>query len=387
MPVPLAQQAAAAEQVSTVENLVAVRPAPTGGTTRVIFDDGSFAESYRHAVFVDPGTGQVLGQKTVYGTTGALPLRSWIYELHRSLHLGDAGRSTASSPPPGCGWSPRRAGLVGGPGPCPAFGACRRRPSGGRGARARPDLARRARVSDGDRFLALSATGLTWSQLGGENVTDSAAPAELVHPVGEHQLGRRRGRHGGEHSDHGGGAPAADRRGRRHHHRRGAGRRPRRSRWTPTRSRSACPRARQAPPGRDRGPPRVPTVGGRGAVDPPPCRSPTWCGSPTTRSWPSWPAGAWTCTWAPVRPGQPDRLSPWRWARPDGRARLPHVVAAASHPRAGAPWVGPRPCGRLAATPGWASSSASRIVFAVAWFLPLFGIPLRRSWRWTSPSE
>lgn len=90
--VPLARQVAAAERVTTVAHLVAVRPAPDGGTTRVIFDDGGFAESYRHAVFVDPGTGAVLGQETVYGTTGALPVRSWIDELHRSMHLGDAGR-------------------------------------------------------------------------------------------------------------------------------------------------------------------------------------------------------------------------------------------------------------------------------------------------------
>ena len=50
----------------------------------MIFDDGSFAESYRHAVFVDPGTGEVLGQETVYGTSGSLPVRSWIDVLGES---------------------------------------------------------------------------------------------------------------------------------------------------------------------------------------------------------------------------------------------------------------------------------------------------------------
>ncbi|MBL0888735.1 PepSY domain-containing protein [Myceligenerans sp. I2] len=44
------------------------------------------------AVFVDPGTGEVRGDLTVYGTSGALPLRTWVDQLHRNLHLGDPGR-------------------------------------------------------------------------------------------------------------------------------------------------------------------------------------------------------------------------------------------------------------------------------------------------------
>jgi uncharacterized iron-regulated membrane protein len=172
--VPLAQQVAAAEQVSTVEHLVAVRPAPDGGTTRVIFDDGGFAESYRHAVFVDPGTGAVLGQQTVYGTTGALPVRSWIGELHRSMHLGDAGRYYSELAASWL-WVVALGGV--------ALWVAR--------ARARRSVRAALRVDSGTRgrartrswhgvvgiwaalgFLMLSATGLTWSQLAGENVTE-----------------------------------------------------------------------------------------------------------------------------------------------------------------------------------------------------------------------
>src|SRR5690606_31904930 len=49
-------------------------------------------ESESRAVFVDPGTGEVRGDLTVYGTSGALPLRAWLDHLHRNLHLGEPGR-------------------------------------------------------------------------------------------------------------------------------------------------------------------------------------------------------------------------------------------------------------------------------------------------------
>ncbi|WP_016699544.1 PepSY-associated TM helix domain-containing protein [Actinoalloteichus spitiensis] len=73
--------------------LSAVRPAPEpGGTTRVMFAEEGLGPSESRAVFVDPGTGEVRGDLTVYGTSGALPVRTWINNLHRGLHLGDVGR-------------------------------------------------------------------------------------------------------------------------------------------------------------------------------------------------------------------------------------------------------------------------------------------------------
>ncbi len=198
--VPLARQVAAAEQVTTVPNLVAVRPAPEGGTTRVIFDDGRFAESYRHAVFIDPGTGAVLGQETVYGTTGALPVRSWIDELHRSLHLGDIGRYYSELAASWL-WVVTLGGLW------MWLGRVRRT----RGATGRA----RTRAWHGVLgmwmavgFLALSATGLTWSTFAGENVTELRSQLNWSTPSVSTTVTAAPVVTGGEHSAHGGGAPA-----------------------------------------------------------------------------------------------------------------------------------------------------------------------------------
>src|SRR5690606_12677865 len=73
--------------------LSAVRPAPEpGDTTRVMYRDDGLGESESRAVFVDPGSGEIRGDLTVYGTSGSLPLRTWVDHLHRNLHLGDLGR-------------------------------------------------------------------------------------------------------------------------------------------------------------------------------------------------------------------------------------------------------------------------------------------------------
>jgi len=71
-----------------------VRPSPhPDATTRVLLSGvkGIHAD-HTLAVFVDPYTGKVRGALEQYGSTGALPLRTWIDELHRDLHLGDSGR-------------------------------------------------------------------------------------------------------------------------------------------------------------------------------------------------------------------------------------------------------------------------------------------------------
>ncbi|SUE06693.1 Uncharacterized iron-regulated membrane protein [Pantoea agglomerans] len=41
------------------------------------------------SLFIDPYTLQVKGDMTVYGTSGVLPLRMWLDQLHRGLLLGD----------------------------------------------------------------------------------------------------------------------------------------------------------------------------------------------------------------------------------------------------------------------------------------------------------
>lgn len=198
---PLARQVATAEKVTTVPNLVAVRPAPDGGTTRVIFDDGRFAESYRHAVFIDPGTGAVLGQSSVYGTSGALSVRSWIGELHRSLHLGDIGRYYSELAASWL-WVVTLGGVV------IWLGRVRRtgkKPLTGRA---------RTRTWHGvlglwtaAGFLALSATGLTWSTFAGENVTELRERLDWSTPSVSTTVVAAPVVTGGEHSSHGGGTP------------------------------------------------------------------------------------------------------------------------------------------------------------------------------------
>ncbi|MDQ1207066.1 PepSY domain-containing protein [Microbacterium sp. SORGH_AS_0862] len=89
-----------AEQIIAAETyagegavLTAVRPAPEpGDTTRVMFAGDDLGASESRAVFVDPGTGEIRGDLTAYGTSGSLPVRTWISNLHRNLHLGEPGR-------------------------------------------------------------------------------------------------------------------------------------------------------------------------------------------------------------------------------------------------------------------------------------------------------
>lgn len=91
--VSLERQAELAQASVPDGTLTAVRPAPTGtDTTQVIFDRPGLAESYHYTVFVDPHTGDLRGGLETYGSGQALPLRSWIDQLHRDLHLGEFGR-------------------------------------------------------------------------------------------------------------------------------------------------------------------------------------------------------------------------------------------------------------------------------------------------------
>ncbi|WP_432420660.1 PepSY-associated TM helix domain-containing protein [Nocardia farcinica] len=92
-PRPLSEQVDAATAVRPDLPLVAVSPAPgETDTTRVLFADATLGESERRAVFVNPYTAEPVGESVVYGSSGALPLRTWIDRLHRDLHLGEPGR-------------------------------------------------------------------------------------------------------------------------------------------------------------------------------------------------------------------------------------------------------------------------------------------------------
>ncbi len=68
-------------------------PPPSPATRHAImYAEDGLGDSESRAVFVDPGTGEIRGDLIVYGTSGSTPLRTWISNLHRSLHLGDVGR-------------------------------------------------------------------------------------------------------------------------------------------------------------------------------------------------------------------------------------------------------------------------------------------------------
>ncbi|MFF5027348.1 PepSY-associated TM helix domain-containing protein [Streptomyces collinus] len=183
-------QVAAAREAHPEGTVTAVRPASGPGTTTRVMLSGVPGVDPDHtlAVFVDPGTGQVRGSLEQYGSTGALPLRTWTDELHRDLHLGDTGRLYSELAASwlwvvtGGGlvlWFSRRRAL--------------RRVRGTRGRRRTLGLHGTVGVWTAVGFLFLSATGLTWSTYAGAHIDDlrtslgQATPAlSAAVPGGEH---------------------------------------------------------------------------------------------------------------------------------------------------------------------------------------------------------
>lgn len=194
-PLPLADQVRAAEQAAPEGTFHAVRPAPEAGeTTRVLFTDPGLGDSEWHTVFVDPGDASVTGELTTYGTSGVLPLRMTLDQLHRNLLLGEPGRMYSEL---AASWLAVIA--LGGL----ALWAVRRR------SRARTGRARTAGrhgrlgvwVLAG--ALVLSATGLTWSAHAGANVTELRAALGWSTPELDASGGGHAGH--GPHGEHAGG--------------------------------------------------------------------------------------------------------------------------------------------------------------------------------------
>ncbi|MEV6227810.1 PepSY-associated TM helix domain-containing protein [Saccharopolyspora shandongensis] len=172
---PLSDQVAAALAARPGDSVKSIRPAPTAtDTTQVIFDAPDLQESYRRTAFVDPHTAEVRGVLETYGSGQALPLRAWIDNLHRGLHLGDAGRLYSELAASWL-WVVVLGGVL--------LWIRRRRTS----RRARQLLAPEFRVTGRRRILSwhgsaglwaaigllfLSATGLTWSTYAGENISE-----------------------------------------------------------------------------------------------------------------------------------------------------------------------------------------------------------------------
>jgi uncharacterized iron-regulated membrane protein len=203
--ISLADQIRAAAATEPGGELAAVRPAPEpGGTTRVLFDDASLGESERRTVFVDPGTGEVKGSLVSYGTTGVLPVRTTIDQLHRHLLLGEPGR-VYSELAASWLWVVALGGL--------ALWIARWRARRAAGRADARDLFRPESGATGRRrtlslhgalgvwlvlgALFLSATGLTWSTYAGANVTALRASLGWSTPSVETGLSAPHAGHGG----------------------------------------------------------------------------------------------------------------------------------------------------------------------------------------------
>ncbi|MGP5717557.1 PepSY-associated TM helix domain-containing protein [Brachybacterium tyrofermentans] len=176
-PLPLAEQVAAAQaHVGEDAVVTAIRPAPeSGDTTRVMYADDSLGESESRAIMLDPATAEIRGDLTVYGTSGSLPLRTWVDQLHRNLHLGEAGRLYSEL---SASW----LGVIA----LAGLGLWIRRARRARRTRRTRDLLLPDLQARGYRrtlslhssvgawvllgALFLSATGITWSQYGGGNI-------------------------------------------------------------------------------------------------------------------------------------------------------------------------------------------------------------------------
>lgn len=185
----LAAQIDAARAAEPELTVTAVRPAPAAGqTTRVLFDDPSLPEYTSRAVFVDPVSLHVQGSLPSYGSSGSLPIRTWIDELHRSLHLGEPGRLYSEFAASWL-WLIALAGLA-------VWIATYRKTRRNRGGARLVTIDRAAagRTATLNRhavigvwivvvLLFLSATGLTWSRLAGQHVSDLRAALHWTQPA------------------------------------------------------------------------------------------------------------------------------------------------------------------------------------------------------------
>jgi uncharacterized iron-regulated membrane protein len=164
---PISEQVAAARKAHPEGTVAAVRPSPEDdATTRVMLSGvAGVGADHTLAVFVDPYTAKVKGALEQYGSTGALPLRTWLSEFHRNLHLGENGRLYSELAASWL-WVIAGGGLV--------LWFARRRSQrkvrGTSGRRRTLGLHGTVGVWASAGFIFLSATGLTWSTYAGANI-------------------------------------------------------------------------------------------------------------------------------------------------------------------------------------------------------------------------
>ncbi|MFF3760554.1 PepSY-associated TM helix domain-containing protein [Streptomyces sp. NPDC002185] len=200
---PLSRQVDIAREANPDGTVTAVWPgAEPGATTRVLMADPGVPEDASLAVFVDPYTGEVRGQLPSYGSSGALPLRTWIDGLHRDLHLGDLGRNYSELAASWL-WVIALGGVL-------LWVGRRRRNRRALVLPERGPKSRRRTLSWHGSvglwaalgLVLLSATGLTWSRYAGENigtVQDGLGGATPTLSAGANPGSEHEG-HGGAHS-------------------------------------------------------------------------------------------------------------------------------------------------------------------------------------------
>ncbi|WP_367319186.1 PepSY-associated TM helix domain-containing protein [Streptomyces sp. HUAS ZL42] len=186
---PISEQVAAARKAHPEGTVSAVRPSPEAdASTRVMLSGvEGVGPDHTLAVFVDPYTGKVRGALEQYGSTGALPLRTWISELHRNLHLGETGRLYSEL---AASW----LWVIAGGGLVLWFSRRRalRKVRGTSGRRRTLGLHGSVGVWAAAGFFFLSATGLTWSTYAGANIDElrtylrQATPSISATVGGEH---------------------------------------------------------------------------------------------------------------------------------------------------------------------------------------------------------
>ncbi|MFD4368106.1 PepSY-associated TM helix domain-containing protein [Rhodococcus sp. NPDC058521] len=209
MPVP--EQIEAAQRVRPDLTVAAVRPAAEAGdTTKVLFTDPALGESERLAVFVDPVTTQSRGELVMYGSGGALPIRTWISQLHRHLHLGEPGRIYSELAASWL-WVIALGGIYLW---IERYRATRRRNRESarmwtldRKATGRPRTLSWHGVAGiwiAAGLVFLSATGLTWSKYAGENVTNLRSALSWTTPAVDTALSPTGAASSGGHDSHAG---------------------------------------------------------------------------------------------------------------------------------------------------------------------------------------
>ena len=202
-PRPLAEQVAAARAAHPGGGVTTVRPGEGDATTQVDFTSPALDEEHQHTVYVNPYTAEVTGQLTTWWAT--TPVRTWLDDLHRNLHLGAAGRHYSELAASWLGvitvgglvlWWRRQRGR----------GMLTPDLKANRGVRRTRGWHAATGVWLSVGLLVLSATGLTWSRYAGGNFSAALDSLRAGTPAVATESAAAAGHHGSAAT---GGNPAA----------------------------------------------------------------------------------------------------------------------------------------------------------------------------------